>query len=274
MTADHRMTALVPVPMRAPDSMAGPVSQVLAGEYEAGYSGSGLRILDIGANVGAFSVWATMRWPDSDVFAYEPHPGTFSMLEFNTRPLPRVHAVNAAVYPSDEAQLQLVQRYDGDGESTLSQYASYFDSEVGCAVDVEVVHPHALPRADVVKIDVEGAEVEILRHLDLTAAGLVLLEYQDDANRDAVLELMADDFLLEYRDDHPWDALLGNRDYARGMAGQSYGHLFFVSRRPHRLQHTGVPGPLSGQQRRWRDLTGPVRRLTRTGLRRFRAERP
>ena len=41
------------------------IKDVLEGEYEAGFDGVGLDILDIGANVGSFALWATARWPST-----------------------------------------------------------------------------------------------------------------------------------------------------------------------------------------------------------------
>jgi predicted RNA methylase len=77
------LTAQVPVTMEVPDSVYGAVVEVLTGEYEPGYFGEGLTILDIGANVGSFSLWANLRWPGSTIYAYEPHPGTCAMLKRN-----------------------------------------------------------------------------------------------------------------------------------------------------------------------------------------------
>src|SRR5688500_13610795 len=67
------LTAAVPVSMLVPNDMTGAVAEVLSGEYESGFSGSGLTVLDIGANVGSFAIWAGMRWPQSTVHCYEPH---------------------------------------------------------------------------------------------------------------------------------------------------------------------------------------------------------
>jgi hypothetical protein len=61
---------------------AGIMHEVFSGEY-GGYAGEDLRILAIGANMGAFSLWAAHRWPRSTIDAYEPNPGTFRLLEAN-----------------------------------------------------------------------------------------------------------------------------------------------------------------------------------------------
>ena len=53
--------ATVAVSLEFPDEMRGPIAGVLRGEYESGYFGEGLTIVDLGANVGSFVVWASMR---------------------------------------------------------------------------------------------------------------------------------------------------------------------------------------------------------------------
>jgi hypothetical protein len=99
---EHRRIfhASIPLEFYLPGVVAeGIVREVLAGEYESGYDGTGLHVLDIGTNVGAFSVWAAHRWPGSTVDAYEHNPATFTLLERNTRRYPMIRCHRAAVIP-------------------------------------------------------------------------------------------------------------------------------------------------------------------------------
>jgi predicted RNA methylase len=58
-----------------PDSMRPHVQKVLNGEYAVPVAfRTPPRILDIGANVGAFTLWASAVWPGGHVTAFEPHP--------------------------------------------------------------------------------------------------------------------------------------------------------------------------------------------------------
>jgi methylase of polypeptide subunit release factors len=100
---EHWRIFHVPIPLEfhLPGGVGeGIVREVLAGEYESGHVGEQLRVLDIGANVGAFSIWAAHRWPGSTIQAYEPNPSTFALLQTNTRRYPMIRCHNAAVYPS------------------------------------------------------------------------------------------------------------------------------------------------------------------------------
>src|SRR6476620_6712806 len=147
--------------------MSTAIETVLAGEYESGFFGENLTIVDIGANVGSFSIWANLRWPNSAIHAYEPNPKTFDILRRNVAHLGNIEIHNAALWPTDEPTAPFFSRYAGDGEAGLTAYMGRtFDTMVPEAVfPVPVIHPKAVPHADIIKVDVEGAEWEILQHL-------------------------------------------------------------------------------------------------------------
>lgn len=42
-------------------------------------------VVDIGANIGLFTLYASKLWPGSQIHAYEPFPGNYRLLERNTR---------------------------------------------------------------------------------------------------------------------------------------------------------------------------------------------
>jgi len=75
--------------------------KVLAGEYAAPVDFQNPpRVLDIGANVGAFTLWANQTWPGAAVIGYEPHPDNAAAWRENCAPLVstgRVNLVEAAV---------------------------------------------------------------------------------------------------------------------------------------------------------------------------------
>ena len=221
-------TAAVPIAVEAPSPMSAAIETVLAGEYEAGFFGENLTILDVGANVGSFSIWANLRWPNSTIHAYEPNPKTFEMLRRNVAQVGNIQTHNAALWPTDEPTAPFFSRYAGDGEAGLTAYMGRtFDTMVPEAVfPVPVIHPNAVPHADIIKIDAEGAEWEILQHLDISNASLLLFEYQNDDNREAIKKYLAADFSLEFEDRLPWkDLLEATPLYRRDLDGDHYGRL-------------------------------------------------
>jgi len=174
-----------------PPSMAPHVQQVLRGEYEVSYEHPRPVILDIGANVGSFAVWATQRWPGCFIHCYEPLPANFELLRRNLGHLEgaKVALNNFAV--GDPMRTRLFLGKNNCGEASL------FDLGEQLSEFVEVVtrEPQVMPKADILKIDAEGSEIDILSRLPSLDYDVVMLEYHSEENRRKV-DLLLPDYLL------------------------------------------------------------------------------
>jgi FkbM family methyltransferase len=209
------------------------VNEVFSGEYESGLSGCGLQILDIGANVGAFSLWAVHRWPGSFVQAFEPHPDTFKVLKENIKNYPMISCFHAAVTPYQSGTL--VHRGVNDGESALIDDARLTFNEETLnglqSVHVPVMHPVSLPRADIVKLDVEGSEAAIILGREWSEVSLILIEFQTIRNLQLVKEHLKSEFTLIKEKWQPWNYLLDCQNvYRKDLLGDFYGTAFFLRR--------------------------------------------
>jgi FkbM family methyltransferase len=240
-----RFRAEIPLLLDCPEPMQSAVEYVLKGEYESGHDGASLDILDLGANIGSFALWANMRWPNSRIRCYEPNPGTFVYLKRNTAHLPNVTAFNVAVFPGTKAREPFFARYDGDGEAGLARYAgdTFTESAMQPAIEVDVVDPSKLTSADIVKIDIEGGEAAVLAALDLSNTALVLAEFQNRRNRLAMQEVLAQNFVAILDEECPWDPILDYMDYRRELKGDVFGHMFYARRGQRRLIY--IPRPSS-----------------------------
>ena len=236
---ETRFTAHVPLTLDCPLAMESAVRYVFEGEYESHHDGSGLTILDIGANVGSFARWADLRWPGSTIHSFEPNPGTFAFLARNIAGRANIKATNAAVYPGVGAKAPFFARYDGDGEAGLVSYATdtFRGEAVQGAFDVAVVSPDTLPSADIVKLDVEGAEAAILSHLDLSKTQLVLAEFQNRKNRLEMQAVLKNGFVAIVDEECPWDPILDYLDYRADLKGDVYGRMFYARPKLTRLTH-------------------------------------
>jgi FkbM family methyltransferase len=231
------MIAKIPVILDCPDELRPCLEQVLSGEYEFGYFGENLTIIDIGANLGSFTVWANLRWPHSIIHAYEPSPSAFKMLTVNVEELPNVTCHNSAVYPSEKESEPFWSRYAGDSAAGLVVHTSKIFKNVTRenVSKVSVLHPRKLPKADIIKLDAEGAEAGILREMNLKEVSLILLEYHNVENRDAIKELLSDDFALEYEDGIRWGSRLPSAEYKEEIEWDYQGRLFFANKQHNRL---------------------------------------
>lgn len=143
-------------------------------------------ILDIGANIGAFTIDCATRYPEVRVEAYEPNPAAFHMLERNVlanRLSGRVRIYNEAV----GAACGTLRLWRSEGSITASAYPAAGDLQ-GAPIEVPMTDlATAIARAGhvgVLKIDAEGAEADILegagdslRHVDQVVA-----EYHEARN--------------------------------------------------------------------------------------------
>ncbi|HEY0551965.1 MAG TPA: FkbM family methyltransferase [Verrucomicrobiae bacterium] len=117
-------------------------------------------VLDLGANIGLFTLLAARRWPQAHLVCVEPHPTTFSFLCDNLA-LNGVNAVKLQCAVDAEVGVKFLEN-DGAVFQTLSQRASatpvmtlQLDSLVPSRQDLKLL----------VKMDIEGSEVAVLDHL-------------------------------------------------------------------------------------------------------------
>jgi FkbM family methyltransferase len=232
------MIAKIPVILDCPEGLGPGLEQVLSGEYEFGYFGENLTILDIGANLGSFTVWANLRWPGSRIHAYEPSPEAFEILTVNVENLPNVTCHKLAVYPGEKESEPFWSRYAGDSAAGIAVHTSKIFKNLTRenVMEVPILHPRSLPEADIIKLDAEGAEAMILREANLQEVSLILLEYHSVENRDAIKELLRDDFALEYEDSIRWGLRLPSAEYKEEIEWDYQGRMFFANKRYNRLR--------------------------------------
>lgn len=136
-------------------------------------------VMDVGANIGLFAVWAARRYQPKAIHCYEASPATFAYLADNTRRLidaevTQVHAVNRAMARTAGATLTLSQSPLVSGISTLLAEEK-IGWVKGLAASNEIIRhqvttttvsaeiaAHGIERLDMLKIDVEGFFLEVL----------------------------------------------------------------------------------------------------------------
>ncbi|WP_017733229.1 FkbM family methyltransferase [Nafulsella turpanensis] len=125
-----------------------------------------LTIIDIGANVGFFSLFMLFRHPKARVYAFEPMPYNFNKLaqyKEETK-LDKLFPINKAVAGTAE---KLSLNYAGNGSfTTMASIFSNQRKDQILEVDATTLHQIAeeqqLSSIDFIKLDCEGAEYTIL----------------------------------------------------------------------------------------------------------------
>jgi FkbM family methyltransferase len=158
---------------------------VLAGSYDIPWwPEKAPVILDIGANVGAFTRWAAKRWPGCIIHAYEPHPDNFALLEKTAAATDTIGCIylHRQAVLNENGKKILFNPAHNCGE--FSFYRQGTDRPIHGEVEVEVIDGKDLPKADILKMDCEGSEGAILTQLynsnRLGEFSAIMLEYHNE----------------------------------------------------------------------------------------------
>jgi FkbM family methyltransferase len=124
-------------------------------------------VLDVGAHAGIFALWALGEWPGARVTCYEAHPALADIARRNLDGLPATVVERAVIGSADVAAC-----VDPDGMATLYEGRRTLLGtslhKLGWQADDRRVGAQWMPAADLpacalLKVDVEGAELAILR---------------------------------------------------------------------------------------------------------------
>lgn len=130
-----------------------------AGVYERDYQVKfGDVIVDAGAQIGSFTVKVAKK--AKKVIAFEPEPSNFDLLRINTRELENVEIHRNALW-SSLGNAKLKHHRLKVGGHTLLNLSPTIS---GYEIDVETVRlDDVVNEVDFIKMDVEGAELEVLK---------------------------------------------------------------------------------------------------------------
>lgn len=136
-------------------------------DYKFGESTSEkLNIIDIGANVGYFSLYITKKFPNANIYSFEPFPDTFTRLNEH---LKLNKAVNVKPYNLAVSDFEGTSKFysfewtgcntmiDGEFDESLSKV-----TEVNCVKFDDLRNLTGSEKFEYAKIDCEGSEYPML----------------------------------------------------------------------------------------------------------------
>jgi FkbM family methyltransferase len=170
-------------------------------------------VIDLGANIGLATRYFAARYPECRIFAVEPNRENYRLLEWNVAkiaPSGRCRVVRQAVWSRPGA---IAVSAPPGGNSFDSVVVGGEGGElVQGATPQQILEASGFDRVDLMKIDVEGAEVEIFKG-DLGWLGRVrtmAIEFHGDSRRESSFDEIAGShgFRVE-GDDH---TIIAHRD--------------------------------------------------------------
>lgn len=161
-------------------------------------------IVDAGANIGTFSIYACEQAPHSKILALEPFPETLKQLKSNIT-LNGLEDRITIVEKALAGQTGSLLMDDADVPSQ-SRGMKQDGAQGGLSVPVlslsDFIKDHDLTRIDLFKMDIEGSEYEVLfgaENLDLDPIHVFSLEYHPNGQRSELFQLLqGSGFQLKY----------------------------------------------------------------------------
>lgn len=120
-------------------------------------------IWDLGANIGVISMQLAHVFPDATIYAVEPELENFRLLTINTEHMPNIKRFHMGLGASNET----VTLYKSINPTNYGGYTHVIhDGIPACQFDKktpeEFMYISESGQPDIIKMDVEGAEVEII----------------------------------------------------------------------------------------------------------------
>merc|ERR1712070_519575 len=123
-------------------------------------------IIDVGANIGLFSISACKRFPHARILAFEPHPANYRFLNHNLKTAGCSHVETYNKGISKDGRRMFITWFDSIGSSAFRGKNRY-------TLPMETISPTKLwdlvggnGNVSYMKVDCEGCEYELVPLLE------------------------------------------------------------------------------------------------------------
>jgi FkbM family methyltransferase len=143
-------------------------------------------IFDVGAHIGQTAKRFATAFPAADIYSFEPDPRSYAALEATARALPRVHPFHAALGARTGEATLFRNVYDqtnsllpnAAGAAEFALFEEYLRPAGTEQVPITTIDAfcaeHGIRAIDVLKMDVQGYELEVLRGAAETLSGAAI----------------------------------------------------------------------------------------------------
>lgn len=139
-------------------------------------------ILDVGAHIGCFSVYARKLNSVSPIIAIEPEPNNFEILKENLKlnHCKNIITKQTALVGTNKKTIELYLNKDSHNHSTF--YETKESISVSATNLEELIRKNKLEKIGILKIDIEGEEFSVIKNIKPDTWKLIeniILEYHD-----------------------------------------------------------------------------------------------
>lgn len=153
-----------PIALRAMTSDVEVFHQIFVdGELEFDLHMLPSRIIDAGANIGLAAVYFSSRFPEAKILALEIETANFELLRHNTGSYPNITCLKKALW-SGPAKLSIANPTAESWSFRVSRSIKGDEEGIQAVGVKDLVEMFEGCRADLLKIDIEGAEKEVFQH--------------------------------------------------------------------------------------------------------------
>jgi len=154
-------------------------------------------VLDIGANIGHFSITMGALFPHCELIAFEANPDIFHYLRQNTGSLPNIRILNTAIGPHGKLPFYYLAGRSASGSFLRENIGPGTNDSNVRTLEIDVVEltPEYCRSIDIpyeydlIKIDVEGYEYQVLGALKDVGAKYLYIEYSNASARQCDYEM-------------------------------------------------------------------------------------
>lgn len=133
---------------------------IMNGEYDIEVPIKPTVIVDAGANIGLASLYFHSRFPQATIYAMEPDLNNYSALQHQVECISEIKTFNAALWSQKE---MLSLQSDGVDAWGIRVESGKKNADV-LGIDLtSFMHDQGIDIIDLLKIDIEGAEVELFQ---------------------------------------------------------------------------------------------------------------
>lgn len=169
-------------------------------------------ILDLGSNIGLTIVHLKQLYPDSIIYGYEMNTDNYLLAKHNTKFYKNIHLHNQAIW-TENTTVSYNASSDFDAYSLKKNDTDSASIKIQSTTVLSIIKKYNLTEIDYVKMDIEGAEEDILNQEDLTWLQYVKainIEMHLDENQDidTYINILKKHGFNAWKDNKHWSSIM------------------------------------------------------------------